>query len=216
VATGNAITVTDTVTSLSNLAAASTTYDYLSTTSSPLGATLLGTRAVVKLAQGAISTGGISVVLPTGISGSYYIVSCANGNGAVPETNTANNCSAVPVTVKAPDYAETAVTVNGTLLSGGAITVTDTATNLTGVAPPSTTYLYLTTSATAQTGTLLGTRSVPGLPQGAKSTVATSLTLPTGLSGSYYVVACANGDQSQPDGNPANNCKNSATLAIPK
>jgi hypothetical protein len=161
------------------------------------------------------STATTTLTLPTGLSGTYYVVACANAFAPFAETNKANNCSpTAAITIAAADVSESGVTVSGTLASGGTIQVTDTVTDSVAAAPSSVTYFFLTTSATAQTGTTLGNRHVASLPSGTSSTATTTMTLPTGLSGTYYVVACANAFAPFPETNTANNCWPSAAIVM--
>jgi hypothetical protein len=56
---------------------------------------LLGRRAIAGLAPGAASTGTAIVWIPLGTSpGSYYVLACADGLGAVAESDEADNCRA--------------------------------------------------------------------------------------------------------------------------
>jgi hypothetical protein len=111
------------------------------------------------------------------------------------------------ITVTAPDLAESNVSVTGALVASGSISVTDTVTNVGQLAAnSSSTYFYLNTIP-AKGGSYLGSRTVPALNAGAGSgPVTTKLTLPVGIGGTYYVVACANATSTVLDGNAANNC----------
>ena len=216
---GGTIQVADTASNQGIVnAPATSTWFYLTTSPTAQSGTYLGSRAVPTLAaQGATSSGSTTLTLPSGIAGTYYILACANSaSGGPTESNRTNNCSAsLAISVAGPDLAESAVSVTGTFTSGGAVQATDTATDSGGTAPASTTYFYLTTSATAQSGTLMGTRSVPTLAAGNLSTATTNLTLPAGLNGTYYVVACANSAYGGfAESNRANNCSGSAAIVV--
>ncbi len=216
-ASGGAIQVTDTVSNLVGVAPVSTTWFYLATSATAQSGTYLGSRSVPSLTAPNSNTATTSLTLPTGIAGTYYIVACANaGYSPFTESNRTNNCfGSAAITVASADLDETAVSVTGSLVAGGVIHVTDTVSNLAGVAPVSTTWFYLTTSATAQSGTYLGSRSVPSLTAPNSNTATTSLTLPTGIAGTYYIVACANAGYSPfTESNRTNNCLGSAALAI--
>jgi subtilase family serine protease len=93
-AAGQAIAITDTVKNLGGGAAdASQTYFYLSRNTT-LDATdiPLGARNVGELAAGASGSGSTSVVIPSGTAaGTWYIISVADGAGAVAETSESNN-----------------------------------------------------------------------------------------------------------------------------
>ncbi len=87
---------------------------------------------------------------------------------------------------------ETSVSVvsSGPYVAGGTLQVTDVASNTgSGASVTSYTQFLLTTSATGNTGLSLGSRSVPSIAGGASSTATTTLTLPSGISGTYYVMA---------------------------
>ena len=95
IADGSSFSVTDTVENSGiATAAASTTRYYLSTTGTKTGARLLnGTRSVPSLAPGASSTGTLIVTVTSGTAnGTYFLLACADGTLAVPESNEINNC----------------------------------------------------------------------------------------------------------------------------
>jgi hypothetical protein len=149
------------------------------------------------------------LTLPGSLNGTYYIVACANGNNLVNESNTTNNCAAsaaFTVTV-APDFTESGVGISGTIANGGTIQVTDTTSDIGGAAGGSTTYLYLSNSPTS-TGSYLGAHGVGALAANGSSTAQTSVRLLTGLTlnHTYYIVACANGNNAVTESNTTNNC----------
>jgi subtilase family serine protease len=91
---GQTIAITDTTKNQGGgTADPSRTQFYLSTDST-LDASdiLLGSRDVMSLAAGAISSGSTTVVIPLGTAaGSWYIIAKADGEGVVNETSEANN-----------------------------------------------------------------------------------------------------------------------------
>jgi subtilase family serine protease len=91
---GQTIAITDTIKNQGGgTADPSRTQFYLSTDST-LDASdiLLGSRDVMSLAAGAISSGSTTVVIPPGTAaGSWYIIAKADGEGVVNETSEANN-----------------------------------------------------------------------------------------------------------------------------
>ena len=102
---GGSVSVSDTATNQGlGIAGTSTTGFYLSTTTSPTAGTLLKTRTVSSLASGA-SNGPVTtaITLPTNLSGTYYLIACANYANTVVETNYSNNCTAVAVQVAGAD-----------------------------------------------------------------------------------------------------------------
>jgi hypothetical protein len=206
---GSTIQVTDTVKNQGiTSAGGSTTGFYLSTNGTTEG-TYLGYRYVGTLSAGA-SSGPVTttLTLPASVTGNYYVMACANFNNGITESNTTNNCTAAPITLAGPDLIESAVSVlTTTPASGGSLLVSDTVLNQGGgIAGGSTTGFYLSTNGTTK-GTLLGYRYVGTLSAGASSgPVTTSLTLPTSVTGSYYVMACANYNNGITESNTANNC----------
>src|SRR6266702_4229138 len=109
-------------------------------------------------------------------------------NGSTPSIHV----SSAAITVGGPNVSETSVSVvsSGPYVAGGTLQVTDVASNTgSGASVTSYTQFLLTTSATGNTGLSLGSRSVPSIAGGASSTATTTLTLPSGISGTYYVMA---------------------------
>ncbi len=214
---GGPIQVTDTVTDSGGVAPASTTWFYLAASATAQNGTYLGQRSVPSLAAGNTSTATTQLTLPANIAGTYYVVACANaGYLAFTESNMANNCAAsAAIAVPSADLSESGVSVTGNLASGGTIQVTDTVNDAVNTAPASTTWFYLTGSATATSGTYLGNRSVPSLTAGTANTATTTLALPAGIGGTFYIVACANsGYNGFSEKNMANNCAGSAAIAV--
>ena len=65
---------------------------YLSTnTSFDSSDMLIGSRNVPAIAAGGINSGTTSVVIPSGLSGSYYIFAVADATGVVAEASEGNN-----------------------------------------------------------------------------------------------------------------------------
>ncbi|MBI4837723.1 MAG: hypothetical protein HY806_00930, partial [Nitrospirae bacterium] len=58
-------------------------------------------RAVPALNPGATSRGSVNVTIPTTtLSGTYYLLACADDTNAVAEGNESNNCKASSTTVQ--------------------------------------------------------------------------------------------------------------------
>ncbi len=215
---GGKLSVSDTVTNQgSGTASTSTTGYYWSTDGKTLG-TFLATRVVGSLAAGA-SNGPVttSITLPTNLNGTYYMIACANYNDSLLETNYANNCTAsAPIQVAGADLIESSFSVTTTApVSGGKISVSDTAANQgLGIAGTSTTGFYFSTDGKTL-GTFLATRVVSTLAAGANSgPVTTTITLPTNLNGTYYIIACADYNDSVVETSYANNCTASAPMQV--
>jgi sugar lactone lactonase YvrE len=217
---GGSLQISDTVLNQGGgIAGASTTGFYLSTNGTIKG-TYLGYRYVGTLNADA-SSGPVTtpLTLPTSLSGTYYVMACANYNNAVSESNTANNCTAAQIMVAGADLIESAVSILTTTPAlGGSVQVSDTALNQGGgIAGMSTTGFYLSANGTTK-GTYLGYRYVGTLNAGANSgAVTTTLTLPASMTGgNYYVIACANYSNGITESNTANNCTASSnTMLVP-
>jgi kumamolisin len=215
---GGSLSVSDTATNQGlGFAGTSQTGFYLSTDGKTLG-TLLKTRTVSTLAAGA-SSGPITttITLPTNLNGTYYMIACANYNNSVVETSYSNNCTAsAPMQVAGTDLIESSFSVlTAAPISGGSLSVSDTATNQGfGVAGSSQTGFYLSTDGKTLS-TLLKTRTVSTLASGASSgPVTTTITLPTNLNGTYYMIACANYNNSVVETSYSNNCTASAPMQV--
>ena len=217
---GGSLQVSDTTTNQGvGNAVPSTTGFYLSTNGTTKGAVLSPYRQVPALAS-AQSSGPVTttLTLPSNISGTYYIIACANYAGTVTESNTANNCTAsASFTLAAADLIESSVSVlTTTPVSGGTLQVSDTVTNQgAGSAIASGSAFYLSTNGTTKGAALTLNRQVPALTPGQSSgPVTTTLTLPSNLGGTYYVIACANYSSTVVESNTANNCTASASFTV--
>jgi hypothetical protein len=214
-ASGSNITVADTTTNSGNgTAAGSYTIFYLSTNGITKGTTV-GQRYITSLASGVSSSGATTVTLPLNLTGTYYILACANGTNTVVESNTANNCVvSAPFSAAGADLTVASVSITGAPASGGNVTVADTTTNSgSGAAGGSYTLFYLSTNGVNK-GTTVGQRYISSLASGVSSSGATTVTLPLNLTGSYYVLACANGTNSVVESNTTNNCLVSAPFSV--
>jgi len=227
------LAITDTVTNTGQtVAGASTTNYYLSPTSlTPPPAIhkwmLIGNRNVNSVTPGPGNSATITVTLPATLTGSYYVLACANAYQTVTETNYANDCTyfgapaGTPISIL-PDLTIPAGSLSFTPASpmpvGSKIQVFDTTQNI-GTAPAavttSTAYYVSTLNSQGQIANLkwmyLGNRNVPMLAPNASSTTtvttAPSFTLPSYLKGSYAITACANAYNTVQESNTANNCQ---------
>jgi hypothetical protein len=217
---GGSLQVSDTVLNQGGgKAAGSLTGFYLSTDGNTK-TTYLGYRAVPLLSAGA-SSGPVTTTLgvPTNLSGTYYLIACANYNNVITESNTANNCTtSASFAVAGADLIESTVSIlTTTPAAGGSVQISDTVLNQGGgKAIASLTGYYASTDGLTK-GAYLGYRSVPALSGGASSgPVTTTLTLPKSLAGTYYVIACANYNNVITESNTANNCTASSnTMLVP-
>jgi subtilase family serine protease len=214
---GGSVQVSDTLTNQGlGSAPGSNTGFYLSTNGTTKG-TYLGYRSV-----GVLSPGGISgpltttLTLPTSLNGAYYIMACADYSNLVAEANKANNCMAsAQITIAGADLVESSFTAPATAASGGSVQVSDTVTNQgLGNAGGSTTGFYLSTNGTTK-GTYLGYRYIGVLsPGGTSGPATTTLTLPTNLSGTYYLIVCANYNNGIVETSTSNNCTTSTSMQV--
>ena len=98
---GSTVAMTDTTkNSGAGIAPASVTRFYLSTNVLFDASDILlsGERSVPALAANATNSGMTNVVLPSGLTGQYYILAVADGPGVVGETNENNNAIAKGIT----------------------------------------------------------------------------------------------------------------------
>ncbi|MBI5408189.1 MAG: hypothetical protein HZA14_02350 [Nitrospirae bacterium] len=208
---GQMITVTDTTKNSGGCTAgATTTKIYLSTNSAwDAGDTYLGERAIPSLMAGATNTGGTAVTIPSGTTGgTYYLIARADANNAVAESSETNNNKSKTIKI-GPDLIVSSITAPASASQGATITITTTTKNNgAGAADESTTRLYLSTNTTYDAGdTELGSRAVPALAAGASNAGSASVTLPTGTTGAYYIIARADADAVVAETNETNNNK---------
>ena len=173
--------------------------------------TLLGSRTVDALAVGASGTGSASVTLPTPLTaGQYTLIAKADGPGAVVETSELNNVRTTGIRI-GPDLTVSAFSVPTTPLGAGAsLTVSDTTTNAgASTAAASTTRFYLSVNSLWDAADVaLQGRSIPALAPGAASSGTTTITIPAGTAtGTYYLVAKADGLESVPEVYETNNTR---------
>jgi subtilase family serine protease len=210
-APGGSITVSATVANTGNAPSAPSRVGIYLSTDATIGAgdVLLGSRSVPALAPGAASTEATTVTLPADTAGTFWLGALADLDGAVAEASEANNALAASssLLIGAPDLVVAAVTGSATAAPGGSITVTTTVTNAGTLASvASRAGIYLSTDATIGAGdVLLGARSVPALSPGAASTEATTVTLPAGAAGTFWLGAVADLDGVVAEASEANN-----------
>jgi subtilisin family serine protease/uncharacterized membrane protein len=178
-----------------------------------------GGRAVPPLDPGISSEGLTDVTIPAGTpSGLYYIVSKADGDGAVPETYETNNTLAKSFFVGS-DLVVSSITVPPRGGAGAAITVGDTTANAGGGgAAASFTRFYLSANATWDTGDkyLTGGHSVPALSEGAEHVGSTSLTIPADTpTGTHYIIGRADADHTVIEAKETNNTLSRSILIGP-
>jgi hypothetical protein len=148
-------------------------------------------------------------VPPATVTGSYYLIACADAAGAVVETSETNNCRSAAIKVGA-DLAVSALTAPATTGAGQVATVSDTTKNQGGAgAGGSQTRFYLSLN-TAVDGAdvILGNRAVVALAAGASEAASSGLTIPAGTAtGTYYLLACADAAGVIAETVESNNCR---------
>jgi subtilase family serine protease len=151
----------------------------------------LGSRPVPLLAVGASHVATTTLTLSQVVPGSYYVLARADDTGDIPETIETNNVRSDSILI-GPDLQVSSLVAPSTLTAGASVTFTDTVKNI-GADPagPSTTRFFLSLNLLfdASDIPLDGSRSVPELAVNMTNAAATTMTIPAGLSGKYYVLA---------------------------
>ena len=214
-APGGTIAVTDTTRNQGTGAGpASQTYFYLSRDVFLDGAdSLLGGRPVEALAVGArVDSHGVGDPAGDLGTGTYFLFAKADGPAAVTEVNETNNHRAAAISI-GPDLLVTSFTAPAAASAGGTIAVSDTTTNQgSAPAPASITSFYLSSNVVFDASdVLLGSRGLAALAAGGTSTAGTTVTLPATLAtGTYYLIAQADGGAAIAELNEMNNGRASA------
>jgi hypothetical protein len=220
-AIGQVITAGDTTQNQGQAASAATTLAYYLSTDTSRGAddVFLGTRTLAQLLAGSSQSGTAGLTIPAGTPGGVYrLLACADyPTSLVKETDEANNCLASAGTMGVDGGADLQVVLLGappaSVIAGSSLQLDDTTANLGGAsAGASTTRLYLSADAVLSgTDTLLGSRLVAALAPDEVHAFTGSYTVPSGLSGSFFVLACADRLDDVPESIETNNCRASST-----
>lgn len=210
-AAGQAIAVTDTTRNTgSGSAGASATAFYLSTNLMLDAADirLQPSRPVPVLATNDFSTVTTSVTLPPDVApGGWYILANADDQNAVPETIEGNNVRFAGIQI-GPDLTFLSVAAPSNAVSGTSITVTDTVRNIgASVAGASAVRYYLSTNFTfdASDVPLNAERAVPSIAPNGSHSGSASVPLPSGMTGSFYLIVVADGGGAVPESSELNN-----------
>ena len=189
-------------------APATTTKFYISTVSTfGPGAIPVGSRPVPTLEIGVTNVATVTLTLPTGIGGLYYLFAVADADTQVGELDETNNVGSTTVSIGS-DLIITGVAAPTYFAPGTTITVSDNTKNKgAGSAAPTATKYFLSASGIVDGGSvLLGSRAVPGLDPGITNTGSISVTIPTtATGGTYHVIAVADGDGQVPEQDETNN-----------
>jgi subtilase family serine protease len=199
-ASGGTILVTD---ATKNLGAApvdeSTTAFYLSANLwlDASDIRLTAARVVPALGAGAQSIGSTTLAVPHVSPGTWYLLANADDGSVVPETQEANNVRFTTIQI-GPDLTLLFVTVPFTAVSGTSITVSDTVKNIGASEVPATVVkFYLSSNNTVDPSdiVLAAERAVPPLAVNATHAGSTVVPIPSGVSGTWYLILVADGDQ---------------------
>ncbi|MBI2833791.1 MAG: hypothetical protein HYX76_05125 [Acidobacteria bacterium] len=175
------------------------------------GDVFLGTRGIAGLNAAATSAGATSVTIPAGAApGTYYILAKADGGNVIQETVEKNNIRKSSAVSVGPDLTVFSLSAPSSAVKGATVSVTDTIKNQGGgAAGVSTTRIYLSTDKTLDgDDVLVGSRGVPGLAPGASSSGAASVAIPASTAtGTFYLIAKADGDDAVVEAKENNNVK---------
>jgi subtilase family serine protease len=220
-APGATISVTDVTRNGSTASAAASVTRFYVSADAVLDASdlVLGSRAVPALAASTESTVVTSLTLPAGLVGPHYLIARADADDAVTEVNETNNVFVFSQPIVIGSDLTVALDLAGAsaaVPAGATITLADFTRNWgPGRANASTMLFYFSSDTILDAGDiLLGSRAVPALESGEVSSVTNLLTLPTGVAGSYYVLAHADGGGAVPELNESNNVTPSAPIEI--
>jgi subtilase family serine protease len=212
-APGGSIVISDTTANRGQGAAGSSTTRFVLSTNFAIDAAdvTLGSRAIASLAGGASSAGSTLATIPATVApGSYYLLTAADADLAVLESNEGNNTAWVLLRV-GPDLVVSSLSAPSGAGAGASIAVTDTTTNQGAAgAGPSRTRFFLSTNVLLDGGdTLLSaSRSIGALSAGTGSAGTTTVVLPSGLAaGQYFLLAEADGDNAVVESSETNNVK---------
>jgi YVTN family beta-propeller protein len=183
------------------------------------------TRTVTALAAGASSSATTSLTIPaTTPPGDYYVCAMGDSLAQVVETDETNNtlCSSGTVSVPPADLVMTAASTTATTVNKGAnFSLSNGVKNQGGSkAGAFVVAFHLSTNTTYGDGddvVITQTRSITSLAIGATSSASTTLTVPSSTSsGTYYVCANADSNNTVAEGDETNNPRcTTTTINVP-
>ncbi|HKT79286.1 MAG TPA: CARDB domain-containing protein [Vicinamibacterales bacterium] len=158
---------------------------------------LNGSQLVPSLTPSAISTAQVSIEIPADtVVGTYYLLAKADADNNEVETVETNNTSVRMITI-GPDLG-VVLTAPAVAAAGSAIVLSDNVKNTGGGAAGATTtrFYFSNDSKLDAADTLLSaSRSVPGIAAGGANAGTTTVTVPSSATtGSFYVIAKADAD----------------------
>jgi subtilase family serine protease len=208
-APGGTVTVTETTKNIgAGAAPPSSTAWYLSSNFSldPADVRLAAPHAVSPLAAGASVSWTESLSLPVVAPGLWYLLAVADDGRVVTETLEGNNVRYSSLQI-GPDLYVSAASVPFTIRAGSSVSVFEAVANQGSPAGASRTRFYLSRNNALDTGDILleQFREVPALAQGASSSATTALSVPPGLSGSWFLLIVIDADATVAESNEGNN-----------
>jgi subtilase family serine protease len=199
---GNSIVITDTTRNIGAGVASSSVTQFFHSVDSLIDASdvLLGSRSVPTLDAGASSVGSTTVTIPADTAeGNWWIIAKADGEETVSEALESNNTYARSISIGSDvDLDITYMSAPAAAEAGQSIIVTDTTKNIgDGTVGPTLTHFYLSANPSIDASdVLLGSRNVPALDAGARSTGSISVIIPGDtVAGSLYIIAKADGEE---------------------
>jgi subtilase family serine protease len=163
-------------------------------------------RSVDALAAGASSVRTTTFTVPDVAPGTWYVIAAADDAKTVTETNESNNTRSASILI-GPDLTVSSVSMPFTVAAGASITLTDIVRNAGAAdAGPSVIRFYLSSNTQLDAGDqVLGERQVPLVAAGLTNTGTTPVTFPSGISGTYYVIAVADATGAVAEATETNN-----------
>ena len=219
-AAGGTISVADTTKNQGGAPAGPSTTRFYWSTNTTLDASdlVIGSRSAGPLAAGVLGAGTTTLTVPTTTAtGSYYVIAQADGPGEVAETSETNNTRASGLINVGPDLTVSALTAPATAAAGGTISVSDTTKNQgAAAAGPSTTRFFWSANTTLDASDeLIGSRLAGPLAAGAAGIATATVSVPASAgTGSYYVIAQADGPGDVPETSETNNTRASAAIKV--
>jgi hypothetical protein len=188
---------------------------YLSTDSSiTITDTFLSSEYISSLAPGEQLSYTTSATIPANISGTYYIGAIADIKSKISESNEGNNSLTVnPTSITfGPDLVVSSISAPSTATAGQSVPLPVTVKNQgTGTAGLFYIGHYLSTDSNITTSDiLLGEEYVSSLAPGAQESYTTTVTIPSNVSGSYYIGAIVDKRSKISESNEGNNSKAAA------
>jgi len=208
VAAGSSIDVIETTQNIgTGNAAGSVTGFYLSTNALLDASDFpIGSRSVPALAPGATSLKTTTVTLPAVAPGTWYLLANADDGRTITETLETNNTRNITLLV-GPDLNIATFTAPFSVSAGANVTLGYTVKNIGAAdAGASVIRFYLSPDVLfSANDQLLGGRDVPALAANQISSGSTSIAIPGGISGTYYLFAVADGTSLVAEASEGNN-----------